>query len=340
MERRTFLKLAAGGVAAAAVGGGLAWSRHRRAVALRSEPITGPWPALGEGVQWVLPELRHALVVVPDRPHSRQDVLDPARRALITRVRSFRVDSGPRRLRGASFADQPASGIQRLLAIGDSVTFGWGVEGDQTWPARLQARLAAAGRAVEVLNAGVPAQTLEGMEAYLQAEAPTLGLTGVLFTRRPPRGGRDAVYAYAQTIARVRRALPGARVHVFLPPISRFDPRGCTEGSQEARLLGAALGDVPLLDLTDSLRAAQGSRGSGLEVVDGRQRLVDLARGEVLLEALAPPEGLAPQIYVRFEEDPAVREALFFDDGHPDAEGLDVVAGAVVGALEAAAWWG
>jgi lysophospholipase L1-like esterase len=340
MQRRTFLKLGASGVALAAVAGGWAWSRHRRATALRSEPITGPWPALGEGAQWLLPDLHGALVVVPDRPHEQQEALDPVRRAKVTRLRSFHVDSGPRRLRGAPFAGQPAAGVQRLLAIGDSVTFGWGVEGERSWPARLQARLLAAGHAVEVLNAGVPAQPLMIMEAYLRHEAPGLGLDGVLFTRRPPALDGHAAINFAATIGRCREALPGVRFHVLLPPVSRFDPRGCAAWSEEARQVGEALGEVPVLDLTEALRAAQGSRGTGLEVAGGRQRLLDLERGEVLLEVQAPPEGLAPQIYARFEEDPTVREALFFDDGHPDADGLEVVATAVEGALERAGWWG
>jgi lysophospholipase L1-like esterase len=46
---------------------------------------------------------------------------------------------------------EPAPGRTRVLCLGDSVTFGFHVEDDQTYPARLQARL---GPAVEVLNAG------------------------------------------------------------------------------------------------------------------------------------------------------------------------------------------
>ncbi len=46
----------------------------------------------------------------------------------------------------------------RILAIGDSTTFGLGVSNDETWPAQLEKRLnAAAGKPqFEVLNAGIP----------------------------------------------------------------------------------------------------------------------------------------------------------------------------------------
>lgn len=49
----------------------------------------------------------------------------------------------------------PAAGVPRIVAIGDSFTFGMGVARDDTWPRQLEARLAAKGTAVEVVNLGV-----------------------------------------------------------------------------------------------------------------------------------------------------------------------------------------
>jgi len=49
-------------------------------------------------------------------------------------------------------------GVLRVLCVGDSFTWGWGVKGDEAYPARLQAILAERfpSRDVQVLNAGVP----------------------------------------------------------------------------------------------------------------------------------------------------------------------------------------
>jgi hypothetical protein len=41
-------------------------------------------------------------------------------------------------------------------------------------------------------------------------------------------------------------------------------------------------------------------------------------------------------VYALFESEPEVREALFFDEGHPDAEGFTVFAESVASAWEKA----
>lgn len=61
-------------------------------------------------------------------------------------------------LRDAQRPVYPPSGTLRVIALGDSVTFGMGVAQDKTFPAQTEALLnaAAQGPAVEVLNMGMP----------------------------------------------------------------------------------------------------------------------------------------------------------------------------------------
>lgn len=56
--------------------------------------------------------------------------------------------------RGAEFEVPKRPGVRRVLAIGDSFTFGWGVEDGETYPARLEGFLE---DDVEVVNAGFAA---------------------------------------------------------------------------------------------------------------------------------------------------------------------------------------
>jgi lysophospholipase L1-like esterase len=69
-----------------------------------------------------------------------------------------RVDTNSRGERDREIPmGKPANGL-RVLAIGDSVTFGHGVDGEQTWPEELERRLAARfpSRVVDVINTAQP----------------------------------------------------------------------------------------------------------------------------------------------------------------------------------------
>jgi lysophospholipase L1-like esterase len=58
-------------------------------------------------------------------------------------------------LRDRDFPLTPPPGRSRILMLGDSLTFGWGVPGDKTWSKRLEQMLRQAGYDAEVVNAGV-----------------------------------------------------------------------------------------------------------------------------------------------------------------------------------------
>ena len=62
-------------------------------------------------------------------------------------------------IRDTEYASFPARDVVRILALGDSQTFGVGVRSDETWPKQLERALEAAQptHRFEVLNAGLPA---------------------------------------------------------------------------------------------------------------------------------------------------------------------------------------
>ncbi|MFL4983855.1 MAG: arylesterase [Xanthobacteraceae bacterium] len=65
-------------------------------------------------------------------------------------------------------ADAPV----RIVALGDSLTAGFGLPPEATFPARLEAALRARGLAVEVTNAGVSGDTVSGGLARLDWSVP------------------------------------------------------------------------------------------------------------------------------------------------------------------------
>ena len=69
-------------------------------------------------------------------------------------------------------------GVPRVVVLGDSYVFGWAVLEAETFPTRAEALLRREGRAVEILNAGVPGYNTE-QESYLLEEIlPEVGVEG------------------------------------------------------------------------------------------------------------------------------------------------------------------
>lgn len=81
---------------------------------------------------------------------------------------SVRVTTNALGMRGAGASAEKAPGVYRVLVVGDSFAFGYGVEDWETFPARLQAELEERGLRVEVLNAGVPGWSTDGYFVYLR----------------------------------------------------------------------------------------------------------------------------------------------------------------------------
>jgi lysophospholipase L1-like esterase len=68
---------------------------------------------------------------------------------------SFAVDINSLGFRDREFSLQKTAKV-RILAIGDSFTYGWGVEANQSWPKVLEEKLRASGHDVEIANLGKP----------------------------------------------------------------------------------------------------------------------------------------------------------------------------------------
>ncbi len=200
---------------------GIFFARQGRA--RTSAVIVEQWPAI-DATHWLKADLADALVVVPDRPHGRDEVQDhwSGFHTDIRRARSFRVRTNAQRLRGGPIGPKTR---KRVIALGDSVTHGWGVGEAQAWPARLEAHLAAAGSDVQVLNAGVPASRVGGMASWCETQAPALEPDLIIWARRP---GFDDPRPYNKFVDAVRRCgrATGSPVLVVLPPISTFDLHG------------------------------------------------------------------------------------------------------------------
>ena len=101
------------------------------------------------------------------RPGARSTVLWPPELA-------YEVHINALGLRGPEIARTPPPGRTRILALGDSMTFGFYLEESETWPARLEALLRERGRDVEVVNAGVGGWTISSETLFLEERALAL----------------------------------------------------------------------------------------------------------------------------------------------------------------------
>lgn len=73
--------------------------------------------------------------------------------------------------RGAEFEAAKPADVIRILSVGDSKTFGWGLTEAETYSGRLQALLqerAPAGKRIEVINAGVNAWSYPQIKVFLK----------------------------------------------------------------------------------------------------------------------------------------------------------------------------
>ena len=160
-----------------------------------------------------------ALLVGADRlvarlaPGAAGLVLPPATRIHYeTDEFSFDAESNALGYRGPELAAEKSR--WRVVALGDSFTYGWGVAEREAWPAVLEQRLRSAGVEVEIANLGqggvATAEYARIAERAVPALRPDLVLVGVLQgddlaqaveARAPEGGAREAVKGALELLA-------------------------------------------------------------------------------------------------------------------------------------------
>lgn len=288
-----------------------------------SDVITESAPQLGQGAHLLLPNLNNAVVVAPDRPHDPSEVNAIDRFEQITRRRAFNVNTDSN---GFRQTNPFSSKAPTIVCVGDSVTFGWGVSEEESYPYRLANILDAS-----VLNAGVPAMKPQHIANWMTNWFPNKDVELVLFARRIDWMQPDPWNSYFHAIESARNTAKPAQFALILPPISTFDPRGVQNQKEELEKIRARFPNLPVLDLTVAFRENMPKHGIILKSDHTEQIIIDVVTGEEVLKATAPKirpgqPALASEITDYFESHPDQSEPLFFDGGHPTASGFKIFA--------------
>jgi lysophospholipase L1-like esterase len=115
-----------------------------------------------------------ALFVSPD-DQVHQLVLPPLETARYE-FRDFRFTVSTNRLgfRGPDFPVHRTPGVKRILVFGNSFTYGWGVDFEETWPHLLEQELSAAGISAQVANLSRAATNGMEMKEVVERSIPLL----------------------------------------------------------------------------------------------------------------------------------------------------------------------
>ncbi len=280
-------------------------------------------------------------------------VLEPSQRAAEIphpeEQRSFRLSTDARGLRAPLHALEKEDGVWRVMTLGCSTTLGWGVDDAQSYPARLEARAREAGwSALEVINGGQPGYTsFQGVwlwDTTLAQYAPDVVLISYIvqdarrsaYTDRSQavltqdhRFLKDHLLWRSRVYLGLRALLGGVQIRAKERSNSGApdDQRGVYRvppDEYRANLRGLiararAVGATPVLF------------GYPLEV-EGYTTAHRAALAALALEEEVPNLDLQPMMTAASAE-----RTLYFprDRGHANADGNDLIAGEVLGWLEA-----
>lgn len=115
-------------------------------------------PVRAEDVAWFghFEEARY--IGIRLKPNLDVRVVNPFNDIEVARGATFHLTSNSDGFRGPEFAP-PKPGVLRVVSLGDSSTFGWGVDPEYTYEELLARRLSEGGRRAEVFNLGMPGTT-------------------------------------------------------------------------------------------------------------------------------------------------------------------------------------
>lgn len=298
----------------------------------------------------LLPNLQGARLVAPARPHQVHRVQDRIHKAEVQRRAIFRVNTNALAMRCGTPCQLPSLEPNpkrlRIVCVGDSITFGWGYGYEESYPAFLEQKLQAArpDREVEVINAGIPGLPMASIPGILQQKVAPLKPDVVFALKLGDLMEREPLLAYRQRLEELRRLAQagGYKLVIGSPPISSFDlhPQGW-QFAEALQRFGQETGS-PVLVLAPLFKERGLQRGLKLELEGAQQLLVAYEDGQrhVRFSAPAPqtPETIAPELYAWLDRSDET-EALFFDDGHPDVEGNQLIAEQLASLLLAQGWF-
>ena len=257
---------------------------------------------------------------------------------------SFLVSTDDNGLRVPRHPVGKTAGMHRVMTLGCSTTFGWGVDDAESYPARLESRMRAAGHADwEVINGGQPGySSFQGLmlwDKVLASYGPDVVLVGYVV-----QDARKAAYSdKSQAILQGDAAF--LKHHLLYRSKLYLGLRGLL-GAVQVRAKERPNGDeggvfrVPPEDYVENLRAlVERIQDVGAEpILFG----YPLERGGYTQEHRRIMEAAGERLGVRhFDPQPQMEEAsrrqtLYFetDRGHANARGNDLIAKWVLEYLE------
>lgn len=208
------------------------------------------------------------------RPEASVELLDPFAPPAARERSRWSVHTNDRGFRTPAFRERKSPGVRRIVVLGDSSTFGWGVEAFQTYPERLAIALAKRWNVdparVEVLNLGVPGYSTFQGRVLLEEQALSLApdaivwsflsndgaLTGVsdqaTFEQRiGPTGALLAALHHSRAFETLEAWIAVARRR--LAPPAEPDPRDAAQRNVPGYDVAAA----NVRDVVEQARAAQ-----------------------------------------------------------------------------------